>query len=48
MTMRALNVMALTQGRFIGLNDPQVSNKEWAIRIMAKIIDKGQHDEVCN
>lgn len=41
MTMHALNFKALQQIRFLGLNDPTVSSKEWAIRIMARIVDMG-------
>ena len=43
--MRAFNVKALQQLRFMGLNDTQVISKEWAIRLMANVVDFGEQRE---
>ena len=47
MTMHALNYKALQQIRFLGLNDPTVSTKEWAIRLMANVVDFAEQRETC-
>jgi len=44
-TMRAFSLLALQQIRYLGLSDPQTSNKEWAIRIMANVLDFGAQRE---
>lgn len=39
MAMRAYNFKALQQFRFMGLTDPTVHTKEWAVRLMANLVD---------
>ena len=45
MAMHALNLKALHKLRFMGLNDPGVHTKEWALRLMANLLDKGEENE---
>ena len=47
MTMHALNYKALQQIRFMGLNDATVNTKEWAIRLMANVVDFAEQRETC-
>jgi len=45
MAMHAFNLKALQQLRFLGLTDPQVNTKEWAVRLMANQVDFGELKE---
>jgi hypothetical protein len=45
MSMRALNLMALKQIRFMGLTDRSIGSKDWAIRIMVNVVDMGDRQE---
>lgn len=45
MSMRALNLKALQQIRFLGLNDPSIASKDWAIRIMINVVDMEEKQE---
>ncbi len=45
MSMRALNLKALQQIRFLGLNDPTIATKDWAIRIMINVVDMEEKQE---
>ena len=45
MAMRALNLKALQQTRFVGLNDASIASKDWAIRIMVNVVDMADKHE---